>query len=217
MPIDSITNLLRIHDAVTQEELNRRLIQMFEQLNDRLSDISDSIDGIPEDGSDSIATLEARLDARIGTLHFHTHEDLVDADYELILNGQTVNRADWPELWAKINDAGVVATEASKTAGQWGDGDGVDTFSLPDYTTSSRFIRMSDTGGGTLQDENIGKHRHDIWNNTSGNTTTGGSATRVVNAGATVHDADGQTRYYDSGDSENRPINVTVIPCVWGK
>lgn len=45
----------------------------------------------------------------------------------LLLQGQTVNRADYPDLWAWAQDAGLVTT------GLFTNGDGTTTFVLPDF------------------------------------------------------------------------------------
>lgn len=48
--------------------------------------------------------------------------------------GQTgLVRNNYPDLYAWANAAGIVFTEATKLAGQYGNGDGSTTFSLPDY------------------------------------------------------------------------------------
>lgn len=226
MPIELITDQLRIHEASTQEEYTRRLLSMFNQLNDQLTYIDGRIDTDTPDALSALLvliqalqtnadTLQAQLDARIGSLVILPQHQLVDTTRMVKANGTAVNRADWPKLWAKLDEAGIVVAEASKTEGDWGDGDGALTFTPPDYTTNKRFIRFGNSGGGTLEADQFAEHRHLIGSDRQTNTTNTGSANRLTNLVNTPDGAD-DTGYTDyQGGSETRPINVRMIPYFW--
>lgn len=89
----------------------------------------------------------------------------------LELNGQTVNRADYPLLFAWANGAGIVFVEAAKLASQYGDGNAVSTFSLPDTrgrnpvskAAAGTFSTIGAVGGAetvTLATTDIPSHTH---------------------------------------------------------
>jgi len=80
----------------------------------------------------------------------------------LYANGQTVPRADHPNLWASVQaGTNLAASEGAKTHGQYGPGDGSTTFTLPNlYADNGYFIRpISDGRGiGTVQADAIKTH-----------------------------------------------------------
>lgn len=81
-------------------------------------------------------------------------------------NGATLSRADFSELWAFVNGAGIVKPQASKQHTEWGDGDGSTTFSLPDWRAEHLIGwdngRGVDAGRGLLtwQADAVKSHRH---------------------------------------------------------
>jgi phage-related tail fiber protein len=73
------------------------------------------------------------------------------------LNGATLNRTDFPELWAFAQSSGNLVAQASKDTGNFGDGDGATTFSLPDGR--SEHIRGWDDGRGVDPVRAIGSYQ----------------------------------------------------------
>lgn len=86
----------------------------------------------------------------------------------LIMNGQTVNRVDYPDLWAWAQEAGVVI------AGLFTVGNGTTTFTLPNMagrvpvgvgTLGSDTYALGGTGGATLKTlttANMPAHDHNV-------------------------------------------------------
>lgn len=74
-----------------------------------------------------------------------------DPDLYLEPQGQTLNRADYPALWALVSASGNLAADAPDKVTnrtKWGRGDGATTFEMPDYR--GVFLRVSGNGwGGT--------------------------------------------------------------------
>ncbi len=87
------------------------------------------------------------------------------ADY-LELNGATLNRTDYPDLFAAVNSARMLQSQGSKQHTQWGNGDGSTTFSLPDWRGEHLIGwdhgRGIDTGRGMLtwQADAVKAHTH---------------------------------------------------------
>lgn len=91
------------------------------------------------------------------------------ADY-LELNGAILDRADYPELFAAVNSAGMLQSQGSKQHTQWGNGDGSTTFSLPDlrgeHLIGWDHGRGVDAGRGMLtwQADAVKAHNHSAGN-----------------------------------------------------
>lgn len=134
----------------------------------------------------------------------------------LALNGQAVNRADEPDLWAYAQVSGNLVAQGSKEAGNFGDGNGTTTFTLPDYR--AEFVRGWDNGRGvdsgrligSWQDHQFEDHIHEVY---------------PMRAGPDVNDwGNGQvgtnstldTSLPTSGNhgSETRPRNVAALWCI---
>lgn len=141
----------------------------------------------------------------------------------LELNGQTVSRTTYADLYAHINGLGLIVTEGTKAAHEWGDGDGSTTFSLPLFND---FIRAKGDSGralGSLQTDAMQGHKHArdsdvdffITNKTSGNslspTASGSDWGASTSTGSPITDgANGTPRT----DSETRPRNITLMALV---
>lgn len=82
----------------------------------------------------------------------------------IIGNGQTLSRAANPEYWAWVQTSGnLAATQAAKTNGQYGPGNGTTTFTVPNlYADGGYFIRPMGTGRtiGSVQDDDFEAHNH---------------------------------------------------------
>lgn len=87
----------------------------------------------------------------------------------LELNGQTVTRASYQEFWTWATS--IAQVEAGKAAGQYGDGNGSTTFSLPDYrgrvlvgkSAAGTFSTLGSVGGAetvTLTSSEMPSHTH---------------------------------------------------------
>ena len=151
---------------------------------------------------------------------------------ELNANGQTVNRADYPELFAWVQAQGILVNEATKTAGayEFGDGDGSTTFTVPDLR--GEFIRIADQGRGIDVGRTIGSSQLDSLQNMTGYITevahgasTGGSAGGIFSRsnapGYGNGGSGGTTNRYDFDASkvartsnETRPRNTALIAVI---
>lgn len=125
----------------------------------------------------TLSQLEEMLDAFVavpsGLLLPYTISSATAPAGYLFANGQTVTRASYPALWAAVSGGNnLAATEGTKTAGQFGPGDGSTTFSVPNlYADGGYFIRPVSTGRniGTLQADEIRSHIHTGITTTDGN------------------------------------------------
>jgi microcystin-dependent protein len=138
----------------------------------------------------------------------------------LICNGSTVNRLDYPALFAAI---GTV----------YGAGDGVTTFLLPDLR--GEFIRGWDGGRGvdagrafgTLQADAFKSHTHSLTD--PGHNHSMGEEHGYNYDKVNAHDSGGGDRQggpvytttsktgitiADAGSIETRPRNVALLPCI---
>ena len=82
----------------------------------------------------------------------------------LYANGQEVSRSTYANLWARVQGGNnLAASQAAKTVGQYGPGDGATTFTLPNlYADGGYFIRpiSSGRGIGTVQADELKSHAH---------------------------------------------------------
>lgn len=151
-------------------------------------------------------------------------------------NGAELNRSLFWRLWKHAQESGNLSDQASKEKGQFGTGDGVNTFTLPDYR--GYFLRGLDDGHGvdagrglgTLQDSDnkshshgmsaAGNHRHsfsrpkgDQYHNNGGhgNSWYGASANVTTYTNTTGNHTHSIAA---SGGAESRPINVSVMFCI---
>lgn len=85
--------------------------------------------------------------------------DMVQRLGWLKANGATVNRADYPRLWAWAVDNNLTTNDQTNNPGLFGVGDGVDTFELPDY--EDYFVRYSYVRNvGSKQNSQMAEHNH---------------------------------------------------------
>lgn len=85
--------------------------------------------------------------------------DIVQRAGWLKANGATVNRADYPRLWAWAVDNSLTTNDTTNNPGLFGTGDGSTTFTLPNF--EDYFIRYSFTRTrGTKQDSRMASHSH---------------------------------------------------------
>lgn len=100
-----------------------------------------------------------RDSAPVGTIR----QDLIKRDGWLKLNGATLNRADYPRLWAWAVDNNLTTNDQTNNPGLFGVGDGVDTFELPDY--EDYFVRYSYVRAvGSMQASQMASHTHSCGN-----------------------------------------------------
>ena len=87
-------------------------------------------------------------------------------DFWIECTGQTLNKADWPDLWSYIDagiDAGTLSTPWARTDDPGG------TFTLPDFR--NRFARVNPSAGrvlGSNQDDAVIDHHHNMFVNSDG-------------------------------------------------
>ena len=100
--------------------------------------------------------------------------DMVQRLGWLKANGATVNRADYPRLWAYAVDNLLTTNDQINNPGLFGEGDGVDTFELPNF--EDYFIRYSYTRGvGTKQNSQMAQHNHSCANHSGSHSHTAGN------------------------------------------
>lgn len=137
-------------------------------------------------------------------------------DFHVLTNGQALSRTTYAKLFSVI---GVI----------YGNGDGVNTFNVPDYR--GRFLRSTDQGrnldpeaatrsarpdgtvgdfAGTTQGQAVIDHRHIIF--THQDTTGGGYGVTGNNTPATnfINTASGPIVGTGAGGIETRPKNISV-------
>ncbi len=125
-------------------------------------------------------------------------------------NGAELDRTTYASLWGMAQASGNLAVdEGSKDTGQFGPGDGVATFTLPDLR--GEFIRGWDDsrgvdggrGFGTSQSDELKSHTHGSGIQGRG---TGGPDALIGGSGS------GQVTAF--GGSETRPRNIALLPCI---
>ncbi|MCG8511678.1 MAG: phage tail protein [Rhodospirillales bacterium] len=142
------------------------------------------------------------------------------------LDGSTLSRS--LPLWSLVeNDGNLAASEGAKTDAQFGPGNGSTTFSLPDWITDQRFLRMVSAASiGHLESwaiENISGYLHQ-WGSRVAIQSVGGVFSRPGSPTSSVSAASGLGSYpqrvdFDASsvvntDTETRPINVGVVPYI---
>ena len=140
----------------------------------------------------------------------------------LYANGQTILRADHPNLWSAVQSGTNLAdSDEDKTHGQFGPGDGSTTFTLPNlYADNGYFIRpiSSGRGIGTVQADAFKAHKHNVTDpghhhtyrsraTDTGGTLSGGGPYIPINTFDTSTATTGIT-IQNTGDSETRPKNI---------
>lgn len=151
-------------------------------------------------------------------------------------NGATLLRASYPDLWAFAQASSNLVAEGSKQEGNFGDGDGATTFTLPDYR--GVFVRGWDNGAGRDSGRTIGSyqanavetHQHYSMVSTDGapvnpattpvsnsnypvtQSSTGGEFSAHI-AGSSTPANVGLTSQI-GGAAETRPKNVAVMYCI---
>ena len=145
----------------------------------------------------------------------------------LAMNGATVSRAAYPNLWAFAQTSGnLAASEGAKQPGQFGPGDGSTTFSLPDV--QGYFFRAWNPGSGIDGGRAFGSEQQDAF---QGHVHTGDKVyAKVGNTDGVDSTPEGysdqniqalQTGYGDDGTNgtprvadETRPVNIAYLYCI---
>lgn len=100
--------------------------------------------------------------------------DMIQRAGWLKANGATVNRVDYPRLWAYAVDNLLTTNDTINNPGLFGEGDGVDTFTLPNF--EDYFVRYSYTRAvGSKQDSQMAEHNHSCGNQSASHTHTLGN------------------------------------------
>lgn len=138
----------------------------------------------------------------------------------LLLQGQTLNRVDYPGLWQWAQDNGRV------TSGLFGSGNGTTTFTLPNF--KSRYLIAADTGdianigalvganSRTLSVANMPAHDHGpagaSWTISIGV----GGPTEIPDSWAGPNDGGHRHRLEGGGQAfDNRPASIAVNFLIW--
>ena len=97
--------------------------------------------------------------------------DMIQRAGWLKVNGATVNRADYPRLWAYAVDNLLTTNDTTNYPGLFGEGDGVDTFTLPNF--EDYFVRYSYVRAvGSKQASQMAQHTHSCGNQDTSHTHT---------------------------------------------
>lgn len=210
----------------TKEELNqfinenKDMAKIHERINNNTKEITNLKDSIAQNRPIVIAE-----DTPIGSIVWYASEKIlgkVDPDVWRVCNGQTLNKADFPDLYDLIKDN----PNYTKTA---------TTFNLPDLISSKRFIRaVGDSYNvGYVENDELKSHRHFLVNSKgkffeiSGSSVIGATNNAVDTffvSGATKpnkvgHTTDAEAWMYATctnyvGGDETRPKNIQFIPLI---
>lgn len=135
----------------------------------------------------------------------------------LELNGQLVNRADYPLLWDHVVANGAVVTDAAWPSGNWGffsSGNGTSTFRLPDGR--GEHARAADRGRGVDLGRNLFSWQHDDFRAHSHAVATSG--TDLSSAGFIADASPPNVNIAATGATggpETRPRNIALLWCVF--
>ena len=100
--------------------------------------------------------------------------DMIQRAGWLKANGATVNRVDYPRLWSYAVANSLTTNDTTNNPGLFGEGDGVDTFTLPNF--EDYFVRYSYTRGvGTMQVSQMASHTHTCQDHTGSHDHTSGN------------------------------------------
>lgn len=212
--------------AETKNELNnwlnnnKDIAKINEKINNNSKEITDLKDSIAQNRPIVIAE-----DTPIGSVVWYASKEVlgvIDEDCWRVCNGQTLNKADFPDLYELIKDN----PNYTKTA---------TTFNLPDLISSKRFIRSVDEGYnvGALENDELKSHRHFLVNSKgkffeiSGSSAIGAANNAVDTffvSGATKPNKVGYTNEGEAwmyatctnyvGGDETRPKNIQFIPLI---
>ena len=157
------------------------------------------------DGTVKWLVLDLRDSAPVGT--FKT--DIVQRLGWLKANGATLNRADYPRLWAWAVDNNLTTNDQTNNPGLFGVGDGVDTFELPDY--EDYFVRYSYVRNvGSKQNSQMAKHNHSCGNQDTSHNHTFKYSQYTVQSGSnyTLNVIGGSLTYSTSNQSASHKHNI---------
>jgi phage-related tail fiber protein len=127
-------------------------------------------------------------------------------------NGAELSRALFWRLFKHAQESGNLVDQASKDRGQYGTGDGVNTFTIPNLR--GEFLRAFDDGAGvdtgrvlgSWQVDEFKSHNHAQSRRQASN-AGGGSYGRAHSSLETV--STGST-----GGNETRPRNIAILYCI---
>ena len=121
----------------------------------------------------TLSQVQAMIGLFPGFMQVDTVTSAAAAAGWLYANGQSVSRTTYAALWTRVQAGNnLAATQAGKTHGQYGPGDGSTTFTLPNvYADDGYFIRPMASGRtiGSVQADEIKSHLH------TGTTASAGS------------------------------------------
>lgn len=210
----------------TKEEINgwinqnKDISKINERINNNVKEITNLKDSIAQNKPIVIAE-----DTPIGSVVWYASKEVlgvIDEDCWRVCNGQTLNKADFPDLYELIKDnPNYTKTET--------------TFNLPDLISSKRFIRaVGDSYNvGYVENDELKSHRHFLVNSKgkffeiSGSTNIGAANNAVDTffvSGATKPNKVGYTNEGEAwmyatctnyvGGDETRPKNIQFIPLI---
>lgn len=132
--------------------------------------------------------------------------DVVQRKGWLKANGAEVNRADYPRLWAYAVDNLLTTNDTINNPGLFGEGDGVDTFTLPNF--EDYFVRYSFTRiRGTVQNSQMAEHTHSCGNQSASHTHTLGN--QSANHKHSIGNQDTSHTHTINNDTSNHTHNYT--------
>lgn len=130
------------------------------------------------------------------------------------INGATLSRAAYPELWTFAQTSGVLAaTEGGKNFWEFGPGDGSTTFSMPEVR--GEFPRFWDDGRGIDSGRTIGSWQSDEFKSHTHTGTERGPLDALAGGAPGNYKASASTTTGSAGGAETRPRSIALLACMY--
>jgi len=142
----------------------------------------------------------------------------------LKLNGATINRTTYSNLWNfALSSGNLATTETEKSLSAWGKfgpGDGANTYTLPDLR--GEFIRGYDDGRGidlsrligTWQVDMFKSHIHRLFSYSLNNSPDGAVPVEPLLTENYIYNTWGGLQIEATGGVETRPRNISLLYCI---
>lgn len=137
----------------------------------------------------------------------------------LVLNGASLNRTDYPALWAYAQSSGNIVTEAvwaATNTGSFSTGNLSTTFRIPDLR--GEFVRGWDNSRGVDIGRGIGVYQSDMFKEHAHTSTffrdrSSGAYGNAVLGDENIYGTQDSTSQL-TGGTETRPRNISLLHCI---